>query len=1647
MKLLKKSKLLLVICGLILSHKLFAQTDLTNLITNPSFETGTSAGWTWTGTSGYVWVGVNTDGDATKTGSYIAGTWNPTIGDVEFSQTISSLPNGYYKVTADLMGSSNSTTSRLTTQRLFANNKSKLFGRENAYSVGNLAILAATETYSFGGYSETSNDRGPFLKLSVVVHVTGGTLKLGIRSNGKASTLGYTFPNLIAGDGHGWFKVDNFTLTEVSNVATLNGITFSVGSLDTTFVSTKTTYTATLPAGTTTVTPNVFVTADGSTVTGAEAVDVSGGTGTSTIIVTSPDGNTSMTYTVTYTVLTQSYQTLTDGVKFSVPNGSMKVKVCTDKIIQVSYSKASTLPEKDSIVVNKAWDVPGFNVSETTDSVIITTSSLSVHVSKSTFLVSYYDLSGNLILAEAQKTITPVTVLTTNTNTCSAVFNSPATEGLYGLGQHQQRIMNYKGHALVLDQQNGEIALPFMVSTQGYGLLWDNYSYTNFYGDLSSNTQYQFSSESGKMVDYYFMYGPEPDSIINNYRIATGKAQLFPKWAYGLFQSKDKYTSSNELLGIAGQYRKAGIPLDCIVQDWDYWTPDYWGSNTMDAIRYPDPKALVDSLHAMNVHTMISIWPVFHSSTTNYSQFNAINALYPSNGLHHFYDPHNNAAKTIYWNQVNNQLFSKYGWDAWWADNDEPQGYPDAFDRKDFITAKGSGVTYYNTYPIEHTSGFYFGWRKDIPNKRVFTLSRSAFPGQQRYAAASWSGDISSNWANFQNQLSAGLNFCLSGIPYWTTDIGGYFGTDWTTQANQELMIRWFQYGTFCPLFRIHGKGDKALVSTGSFTQNTIDHLVMYDKLRYRLMPYIYSLAWKVTNENYTIMRHLVMDYRADANVKNIDNQFLFGPFMMINPVTTAGASTRSVYLPSGNWFDFWTGKQYAGGQTITAQAPLDKMPIYVKAGSIIPMGPEITYANQKVDSMEIRVYKGANGKFVLYEDEGDTYNYETGQYSEIPFIYSDGVKQLVIGNRLGTYNNMPSGRKFNIVLVDTTYGVGLNSPLAFDTTVHYNGSEIIINFNTSHTIPQSHYEAENATLSGTAKVASTQTGYSGTGYVNGLNLSRNGKVTFNVTVPKAGLYALKLRYSAGSTSTRRNLGLSVNTNQSYDVKCEKTKDFNTWGIVSSIVTLDSGPNTVSYIGDSVFVALDYIDITVPSPQPFFHGQSRISRIRQLNGTKYIGVNNNNVLLGGKDTVSWNQLWKIENINSSAFKLISMANAKCMDVDGSSILANAKIVTSAYSNNTSQQWSIIDYGSGIYKLTALNSNLLLSTGASDTLIQDIDNHQPGQLWVFDETGQEALYSVYEPFDYLLGNNLNGLGISGEGWGSAWTVYEGNTSDITIQTSTDYPGLIIKGNKLTGNLSTASGLRAYRNLSSVWNDDGNNIWISFLMEINNPSSIADSWQGLSLFNGSTERVLIGKNWGKSQLGLVGYDASEGVSSISAYNLQQSWVVVLIKTSGNTNNESAYMWVNPDPKTEPLIANANLGTSVQINNGFDRIACHLGNTAGISASYDEIRIGKSFSKVSYPATGLPNIDKKNSFRVLVNNTEKVLRIVYASSVKNSKGEISLFDLNGRCLVKEKVQIEEGNNEYKLNLNKCIKTLGLYIISFKTDNGIFTTKIVNQ
>lgn len=746
-----------------------------------------------------------------------------------------------------------------------------------------------------------------------------------------------------------------------------------------------------------------------------------------------------------------SYVTDTDGITFVLNVGKMKVKVCQEDIVRVAYTAAAAFPSKPIPIVNKTWPAPAFSRTDAGDTVTLVTGRIKVKICKTTATVVFADLADRVILSEYDKSLTPATVEGVSTNTVTTTFNSPADEALYGLGQHQHGIVNYKGVNETIHQAYNDAyaeSSPVLVSTKGYGILWDNYSLSWFYGGEGTNTRYRYVSECGDMIDYYFFYGPELDKVISGYRVATGAAPLFPKWVYGLIQSKDHYGSQAEMLSIKDGYRRNRIPVDCIVQDWQYWTPNPWGSHIMDPARYPDPKAMVDSLHKANIHTMISIWGLQEDApgNANFAALNSIGALWPlTSGTVHPLDVYNAAGRATYWQQISSQLLVKYGFDAWWFDGNEPEAYPSQFDPHKVTTALGKGCLVYNTYSVAMTTDCYNFWRRDIPSKRTVILSRSSFAGQQRASTMMWNNDIQSNWQYFGNSIPAGLNLCMSGVPYWCTDIGGYWGNavDWTTPANRELFTRWFQYGAFQPVCRIHGNGGPRELYCASWDATTKANLLMIDKLRYRLVPYIYSLAWMVTSQDYSPMRHLAMDFRTDANVRNVGNQYMFGPAFMVSPVAAAGATSRPVYLPAGAWYDFWTGSTVYGGATITAPAPLNQIPLQVRAGSIIPMGPEIQYATERSDTIELRVYPGANGGFTLYEDEGDNYNYEQGNYATISITYIDNPRNVIAGARSGSFAGMDQKKVFNIVYVKGNHGVGEGQTANPDCQLVYTGAQV----------------------------------------------------------------------------------------------------------------------------------------------------------------------------------------------------------------------------------------------------------------------------------------------------------------------------------------------------------------------------------------------------------------------------------------------------------------------------------------------------------------------------------------------------------------------------------------------------------------------------
>ena len=778
---------------------------------------------------------------------------------------------------------------------------------------------------------------------------------------------------------------------------------------------------------------------------------------------------------VIFSVATQakvvSFTKNNDGITCILDKGMMKVKICTDNIVEVKYTSLPLFLDKPSLVITNEWKItPGFTINENTSEIIISTAQLKVIVNKISNFVKYTDLKGNLILSEDElngKSMSEATVAGIPVYSCTTQFDSPADESLYGLGCHPEDSLsiNYKGRNQEMAIKYMTGAIPVLLSTRGYGLMWDNYSVASFFGAEAANTKFKYVSESGNMVDYYLIYGPDFDHIVASYRNATGTAPMFPKWSFGLFQSQDRYKSQAEILSVKDKYRINKIPVDCIVQDWFYWEPNVIGSHVMWPERYPDPKAMVDELHKANIHAMISIWPVFSKGTKTFDQMThsgGMTDILWDNAMTHimdsYYDAHSPQARALYWKQAYDSLIGRYGWDAWWIDQCEPDNGGDLNARRKSNFAIGRGIDYMNTYSLMHATGLYNNWRRDIPEKRAFFLIRQAFAGQQRNAATLWSSDVTCTWNAYRNQVPQGINACASGIPYWTSDIGGYHfhwqAPDWSTPNNRELFTRWFQFGTFSPIFRIHGKGERALFSD-NWDATTKSILLNYDNLRYRLLPYIYSLAWKVTSEGYTIMRSLAFDFPDDAAIKSIPDQYMFGPAFMVSPVTKSLYSlsnnkdikkTRKVYLPKmANWYDFWTGKLITGGQTIDADAPIETIPLYIRAGSIIPMGPYLQYATEKAaDPIEIRIYTGADAKFVLYEDENDTYNYESGKYSTIAMNWNEAEKTFTINDRNGKFPGMLEKRTFKIVLVNSNNGTGVE-PAKKAEIVEYNGKEIKI--------------------------------------------------------------------------------------------------------------------------------------------------------------------------------------------------------------------------------------------------------------------------------------------------------------------------------------------------------------------------------------------------------------------------------------------------------------------------------------------------------------------------------------------------------------------------------------------------------------------------
>ena len=582
-------------------------------------------------------------------------------------------------------------------------------------------------------------------------------------------------------------------------------------------------------------------------------------------------------------------------------------------------------------------------------------------------------------------------------------------------------------------------------------------------------------SEMSRDMDYYFIAGDNADEVIGGYRTLTGKAPVYPKWVLGFWQSRERYKSSADIEETLAEFRRRHIPVDNIVQDWNYWPLPDWGSHKFEAARFPNPQAMLDSVHQMHGRFMISVWPKFYDTVDNYKELDAKGWIYKqaiTDDIHDwlgyrgsFYDAYDANARKMFWRQMDENLFTKfnYGIDAWWMDASEPnvRDCTPIWYRKALSgpTALGSSTEYFNAYSIVNADAIYNGQRSVRPNQRVFLLTRSGFAGEQRYSTATWSGDIGTRWEDMRAQMTAGLNYSMSGIPFWGMDQGG-FSVEKRFEAAQrafdatgvensdltewrELQTRWNQFGCFIPLYRAHGQFPlREVWNIAPEDHPAYKTIVWYDRLRYRLMPYLYSMAGWAHFKDYTLMRGLIMDFNGDKNVENIPDQWMFGPALMACPVGHYKARNRAVYFPKQcGWYDFYTGQHIEGGQTLVVDAPYERIPVFVREGAIIPFGPEMEWCDEKpAELINLYVYEGADGQFQLYEDEGTNYNYEKGKYATIDIAYDDNAKTVTFGQRKGSFNGMLKNRRFNVVLVKKDAPVELNLESPKGIMVNYSG-------------------------------------------------------------------------------------------------------------------------------------------------------------------------------------------------------------------------------------------------------------------------------------------------------------------------------------------------------------------------------------------------------------------------------------------------------------------------------------------------------------------------------------------------------------------------------------------------------------------------------
>ncbi len=762
----------------------------------------------------------------------------------------------------------------------------------------------------------------------------------------------------------------------------------------------------------------------------------------------------------------------------SLTLGAQEVKVTfyTPGIVRIQKSDAATLAtaKKSFSVVAEPEDVK-FSESGSADK---TYSSSLIKVSVSSDGKVTFSVKGKKILSEADHYLTTrLQGMDEGSFVVGQKFKLDEDEPVYGLGILQDGELSLRGKNRYMRQDNTEDFMPVVQSVKGYGILWDNPSPTIFRDDASGML---FESEVGDRVDYYFIYGGDADGVIAGIRKLTGTVPMLPLWSYGFMQSRERYKTQDEILGVLEGYRSRRIPIDCVIQDWQYWGNNYlW--NAMEFLNegFPDPKAMVDEIHAKNAHLLISIWASFGPMTKPYRELAAKGHLlnfetWPQSGLPYWpprmdypsgvlpYDAFSGEARDIYWKHL--LRLENLGIDGWWMDSTEPDHHSYKDSDLEIMTGEGSYRSVLNAFPILTVSGVVDN-QLSVSDRRPMILTRSAFTGQQRTGANTWSGDVQSTWDDFRHQIPAGLGYTLTGNPNFNSDIGGFFPGAYNKRGEtascsrnprfQELYVRWLQFSLFNPMMRSHGESSRREIwEFGKEGEPVYDAILKFIKMRYTLLPYIYSTSWKVTSDNGSFMRALVMDFPKDKNVWNMGSEFMFGDAYLVAPVTKAlyTSETRgwseetpdwtadksfNVYLPKGaSWYDYWTGKLHQGGRYVSVSAKLDDIPLFVKAGSIVPEGPDVQYCNEKPwDELVIKVYPGANGSFTLYEDEGDGQNYRKGEYSTIEFTLKG--RTLSIGERSGSFKGMPQKRVFKLVFADG----------AASKEVEYSGDKMSINF------------------------------------------------------------------------------------------------------------------------------------------------------------------------------------------------------------------------------------------------------------------------------------------------------------------------------------------------------------------------------------------------------------------------------------------------------------------------------------------------------------------------------------------------------------------------------------------------------------------------